>query len=135
MAGLHAVVVDHDPSCLSLAAAILRRMGFTVEAFGIATEAINSGRGRPDVALIEVVSPGNISGLGVGALLASKYPGMKILYCSGYSPNMLFSEGHIPAEYRIGRGFLLKPFTGQALRDKLAKLLRDTPRLQRPPAE
>lgn len=104
------LLVEDEPDVREIVAEILRRAGHTVHAFdGLAAVQAFLGRGYPPVELLltDIVLPGG-SGLDVATLVRAHYPGVPVLFMSGYS-EPVFSGGQ-PVEH-----LLPKPFTAKTL--------------------
>ena len=69
-----------------------------------------------DLVITDVVMPGGISGLDLGHTLAERQPGTRIVYTSGYTPELTGAS----LELREGLNFLPKPFG----LDRLARTIR-----------
>ncbi len=71
-----------------------------------------------DVAILDIDMPGSINGIGLGEMLRQKNPGIKLLYCTGYS--------HYAVDaYKIhANGYLQKPVVKEALRQELQYILQ-----------
>jgi len=70
-----------------------------------------------DLLLTDVVMPGGLSGRELAERLRSEKPKLKVIYCSGYTDDMLGKDSVL----RVNRNFLEKPFDP----DKLLKRVRD----------
>jgi two-component system cell cycle sensor histidine kinase/response regulator CckA len=113
------MVVDDEPAVLAVTARILRKSGYAT------LEAVNSGQAlslatSQDFQLLvtDCVMPG-MSGATLAERIAEFRPGIPVLHMSGYSAGTLNTE-------RIREGglaFLHKPFTAQALLDKVRDVL------------
>ena len=75
--------------------------------------------GRIDLAILDMVMPG-VSGLDLATDLSREYPGIKILYISGFVESVAM---HVIAR-RSPQAVLLKPFTEQALLERVHQLLK-----------
>jgi PAS domain S-box-containing protein len=94
MQGGRVLVVDDDPGVREITAQMLRQCGFTVteaasgqaalDALG-AVEVIGEGRGEPcELVVIDIAMPG-LSGVETIAWARSKWPGLRVLYMTGYA--------------------------------------------------
>jgi DNA-binding response OmpR family regulator len=129
------LVVEDDASVRRLLVHLLTSGGFEVLATGAAAEGlllVRERRGALDLAILDIVMPG-MSGLDLASDLDREYPGLQILYISGY-------VGSVAAEVLARRTpdrVLLKPFTEQELLDRVRMLLgsaRQADRANPPPA-
>jgi CheY-like chemotaxis protein len=118
------LVVEDEPAVRGLAVRVLRNLGYTV------LEAINGAEGRGvaqgytgaiDLLLADVVMP-EVGGKVLAEQLIGQYPGLKVLFMSGYTDNAIVHHGRLDE----GVAFLQKPFTPAALARKLRTVL-DTP--------
>jgi CheY-like chemotaxis protein len=75
-------------------------------------------RGAIDLLLTDVVMPER-SGTEVSALLRQQYPGLKVLYMSGYTTNAVLQQ----EIHRSEAGFIQKPFGPLALARKVREIL------------
>jgi two-component system cell cycle sensor histidine kinase/response regulator CckA len=119
-------VVEDQTSLRRLVVRMLQSGGFATLDAGRAADGlavVRERRGLLDLAVIDMVMPG-MSGLDLATDLDREYPALKILYISGYAESI--------AADVIGRrapeSLLLKPFTQQALLDRVRTLLEIAPR-------
>lgn len=102
------LLVEDEPALLRLSAGMLRRMGCAVLEAASPAQALALAEARaeaPDLLLTDVIMPG-MNGADLAALLRAKWPGIKVLYMSGYTANIIARHG-VVAE---GIDFLQKPF-------------------------
>ncbi len=88
---------------------LLRRYGYTVHAVASGQEAFGlfqRKQGNFDLLITDMIMPGGISGRDLGEMLQAARPGLKVLYCSGYTDDFLGDE----ASLRASVLFLAKPF-------------------------
>ncbi len=112
------LVVEDEADVRNIVAEILRRAGHVVHtADGLAgTQALlDGGVGRVDLLLTDLVLPGG-NGLEVAARVRAAYPGIPVLFMSGYSENVF--SGGASVEH-----LLQKPFTSRTLLTKIHELL------------
>jgi two-component system cell cycle sensor histidine kinase/response regulator CckA len=120
------LVVEDQTSLRRLVVRILQSGGFATLDAGRAAdglELVRERRGVLDLAIVDMVMPG-MSGLDLATDLDREYPSLKILYISGYVDS-------IAADVIARRApdcLLLKPFTRQALLDRVRMLLEMAPR-------
>jgi DNA-binding response OmpR family regulator len=81
-------------------------------------EAFMADRERIDLVIMDLLMPG-MNGLDLAAELERRRPGVKILYISGLGASIAMESIVRQAADRV----LLKPFTPQALVDRVAHLL------------
>jgi CheY-like chemotaxis protein len=120
--GATVLVVEDDSSLLCLVEGMLVSGGFTPFTAGSAADGLSMVRerqGRFDLAIVDMVMPG-MSGLDLATELVREYPNINILYISGY-------VGSLAADAlarRTPERVLLKPFTEQALLDRVRMVLK-----------
>jgi two-component system, cell cycle sensor histidine kinase and response regulator CckA len=89
------LVVDDEPILRSLAVKILTRSGYTTLSAGDADEAIavfEARGGAVDLLLTDVVMPG-LSGPQLAKELTARRPGLKVIFASGYTDDMVLRHG------------------------------------------
>ncbi|HEU4579900.1 MAG TPA: response regulator, partial [Polyangiaceae bacterium] len=114
-------VVEDDLAVCNVTRRILERAGYQVlvaENGRLALEALE--RSTRDVALVvtDISMPG-MSGQELGVELRHRKPKIKVLYLSGYSPQVLVDGAPSGGETE----FLGKPFTSAALLEKVRRVL------------
>jgi two-component system, cell cycle sensor histidine kinase and response regulator CckA len=120
------LLVEDESSLRALAREILEDHGYLViEAIG-ANEAIEIARRHPEpihLLVTDVVMPG-MNGRGVAEALVAARPGLRVLYVSGYTDDVLAHSGVLAP----GTLLLEKPFTPLALLGRVREALgeRDT---------
>jgi two-component system, cell cycle sensor histidine kinase and response regulator CckA len=109
------LVVDDEPEVLSMAADMLRMIGYSVLSAGDSLEAIRIARTRSGplhLLLTDIVMP-VMTGRDLAEEFRTIRPSVKILFMSAYSPASI-------EKYRVrlgpGEPFLAKPFTIGQLR-------------------
>ena len=108
------LLVEDDDSVRALARGLLSRYGYKVIEAGsgpIALEIWKEQQDRIDLLLTDMVMPGQMSGLALSQQLLKDKPGLKVIYSSGYTDEML-DEG---SALRQAPNFLEKPFSPNAL--------------------
>jgi signal transduction histidine kinase/ActR/RegA family two-component response regulator len=115
------LVVEDDARVRKLIAGVLRGRGYTVVEAAAGEEAIRRAKehkGTVHLAVVDVVMP-EMSGPDLIRQIAPLFPGMRVLYISGYTDEAL--EHHrIPES---GESFLQKPFLPDALAKKVREIL------------
>ncbi len=115
------LLVEDEPSILKMAGKLLRGLGYTVLAAGTPGEAMRIAREYPgtiDLLMTDVIMP-EMNGRELARNLLSLYPGMKRLFMSGYTANVIAHHGVLDA----GVHFLQKPFSTADLAGKLREVL------------
>jgi two-component system cell cycle sensor histidine kinase/response regulator CckA len=118
------VVVEDEPMVKNLVSEVLRKYGYQVTEFANGREALARVKRSAvpfHLLVTDVVMPG-MSGIELARQLALGRPGMRILFLSGYTDDLVGRQGAL----QPGRGFLQKPFTPDTLLRKVRELL-DTP--------
>ena len=114
------VVVEDDPSILSMIQMMIRKLGYEVATVASAEEAVNlfqEGKLRPDLLITDMVMNGS-SGLDLIHKLQPLHPDLKLILMSGYAERGLAQDGSLDPSIP----FLQKPFT----RAELAEIIRKT---------
>ncbi|HKP76239.1 MAG TPA: response regulator, partial [Longimicrobiaceae bacterium] len=113
--------VEDEDAVRALGTRTLRRLGYTVleacgggEALGVSER----HAGEIDLLLTDVVMP-EIGGRELADELAGRRPGLRVLYVSGYTADVVARHG--VAE--DGRGFLEKPFSPALLAERVREVL------------
>lgn len=110
------LLVEDEKSLLCLIKMQLEQMGFTVIAADNPLQAIKLAeeyRGDIHLLMTDVVMP-EMRGQELGKALGAMRPGIKCLFMSGYTSDIIASNGVC---------FLAKPFSGEGLSAKLRKIL------------
>lgn len=114
------LLVEDEPSLLTLTARMLRRLGYQVVAHHTPAEALHYARrekGRIDLLLTDIVMPG-ISGKELAEMVLALHPEVKILYMTGYTDDESFSTSE-------GENVLHKPFNSKLLAAHIAKVFQE----------
>jgi YesN/AraC family two-component response regulator len=102
----------------------LERNGYEVLACSLPEEGIEVGLrrgGQIDLLLTDVVMPG-MNGQQMANRILEKLPELRVVFMSGYTEHALTREGQMEARFE----YLQKPFTLQALSQKLTRVLGET---------
>jgi len=116
------LLVEDEAPVRAIARRVLSAAGYQVLE---AADAIQARRlagehaGRIDLLITDVIMPGT-RGPELAEELARRAPGLRVLFISGYSPDSLIQREGVP-----DRGFIQKPFTPQAFRDKVRQVLEN----------
>ncbi len=114
------LVVDDAEGLRTLMTRTLERRGYRVHVAANAQEALALFDTQPgiDVLLTDVVMPG-ASGPELTTDLLTRRPGLKVIYMSGYTEDAIVHHGVL----KPGIAFLHKPFTADALGQKIREVL------------
>jgi len=115
------LVVEDEPAILTMCTIMLEKFGYRVLGAGTPGEALELAgehAGEIDLLLSDVIMPG-MNGRDLAEQLHSLYPGMKILFMSGYTSNMLAHRGVLDD----GMNFIQKPFSAKNLAAKVRNAL------------
>jgi two-component system, cell cycle sensor histidine kinase and response regulator CckA len=115
------LLVEDDDKVRKLAAAMLSRLGYEIEVAASPTEALARSAeitGPIDLLLTDVVMPG-MNGSELHQKLLATLPGLKVLFMSGYTENVIVHHGVL----RDATSFIQKPFSLADLADKIQTLL------------
>jgi CheY-like chemotaxis protein len=115
------LVVEDEPAVCAVTRRILERGGYRVLVAGNGLEALSVAEGHPTIALVvtDVTMPG-MGGEELGVELRRRGSASPILYVSGYASSSLTRYGVVRAEIE----FLAKPFTSQALLERVRRLIQ-----------
>ncbi|MDB6025356.1 MAG: multi-sensor hybrid histidine kinase [Verrucomicrobiales bacterium] len=114
------LLVEDEVEVRNLASLILKRLGYTVleAASGMhAMEVWEQEKEKIQLVVTDIVMPDGMTGCELGSNLQSKNPSLKVVFCSGYSTEMVGKDSIL----QEGVNFLQKPYTPQ----KLAQIVRD----------
>jgi len=119
--GTTILLVEDEPSLRALAREVLREAGYVVFEASNGKEALrvaNDLASRPALLLTDVVMP-EMSGLELAEELQRKWPGLAVLYTSGYTDHALLERNTLRQEMP----FLQKPYMPGALLEQVAAVL------------
>ncbi len=126
LGGRETVLVAEDEAPLrQMVVHILKIQGYTVLEAESGQQALavwEQADRKIDLLLTDMVMPGGIMGRELAEKLAEKFPGLKVIYTSGYSPGMAGKD----ASLLEGRNFLPKPYSISKLTQFVRECL-DTP--------
>jgi two-component system cell cycle sensor histidine kinase/response regulator CckA len=121
------LVVEDEPTLRALVRKVLERVGYeVVEApTGLAAlELWNKSKPHVDLLLTDMVMPDGISGRQLSEKLKAENPGLKVIYTTGYSADLLGDDFVL----KEGVNFLQKPYPPQKLVETVRNgLLSDEP--------
>lgn len=118
------MIIDDDRSICDVLSDLLNGLGYEVLAFtdgcsALATMALESGRSRLDVVLLDLNMPG-MDGMAVLREIRAKYPGIPVIMMSGTPAQESFKK----AIDEGVRDWIRKPIDVEVLKEKLAKVVR-----------
>lgn len=117
------LVVEDEPALLMMTQTMLRKLGYQVLAAGTPGEAIGLIRkyeSRIHLAITDVIMP-EMNGRSLAERLQSLSPGIKVLFMSGYTADVIAHRGVLEA----GVHFLQKPFSIKDLATKVWGVLQE----------
>ena len=117
------LLVEDEASVRELVFRTLARQGYDVMVACSGAEArllSPAQLERVDLLITDMVMPGGVSGRELAESLRHAYPRLRVIYCSGYSPEI--AGGWIALDHGIT--FIQKPFTPSALLNTVADCLR-----------
>jgi two-component system, cell cycle sensor histidine kinase and response regulator CckA len=120
-AGELVLLVEDEPSILSMGQIILQKIGFNVAVAGTPSEAIRQAKehhGNLDLLITDVVMP-EMNGRDLAAQIKALNPGIRCLYMSGYTADVIAHRGVLDE----GVDFIQKPFTVEQLSTKVREIL------------
>jgi CheY-like chemotaxis protein len=123
------LIVEGESAVRTLACVALKRRGYQVldAADGrAALDVWNRSASQVDLLLTDMVMPGGMSGSALGKTLQARKPPLKVIYTSGYSPEMLREDSLLEQDVN----FLPKPYELSALL-KAVRLCLDGGKLPR----
>jgi two-component system, cell cycle sensor histidine kinase and response regulator CckA len=115
------LLAEDEQAILSLSRTILEQYGYTVLAARSPSEALTIAEkhgSRIDLLVTDMVMPG-MNGKELKDRLSAFYPGIKVLFMSGYSPDVVAYQGLTDE----GIEFLQKPFSVKSLAQKVREIL------------
>ena len=131
------LVVEDEEPLRRLVERILRHYDYQVHTAGTGKEAMGVWRerfGRFDLLFTDMVMPDGISGRELARRLRREAPGLKVLFTSGYSSELVAGEASWGAEFN----FLPKPFSPArlvaAVRNAIEKPVESPPAAPAAPA-
>ncbi len=115
------LLVEDEPDVRELARVVLSEQGYSIiEARSPEEAELLAGSQGVEFQLLltDVVMPG-ISGRELARRITARHPGIRVLYMSGYTNNVIGEDGVLEA----GLSFLQKPFTPQILVQRVRETL------------
>ena len=115
------LVVEDDDEVRGIAQNMLERMGYKIliaKDGRTALEILKRQHKNIDLIFTDIVMPGGLSGADLVRQAQEYYPGVRVLYTSGYTENTLPDYQLIASEHLIG-----KPYRREALAQKIRQVL------------
>ena len=119
------LLVEDEPAILRMTRMMLERKGYTVLSAATpaqAEEIAKKNAGTIDLLMTDVVMPG-MNGWDLADKLTAFYPGIKLLFMSGYTADVIAHQGVLDE----GVAFIQKPFSMVYLAVKLREVLDRAP--------
>jgi CheY-like chemotaxis protein len=119
------LVVEDDESVLGLAITTLSDLGYRVLQARDGQEALRqlAGHSGIDLLFTDVGLPGGMNGRQLADHVREASPGIKVLFTSGYTRNAIVHGGRLDE----GVALISKPFTADALAEKIRRMLDALP--------
>lgn len=117
------LLVEDEKSILDMTASMLGRLGYTVISASNPVEALDISKScskKIHLLITDVVMP-VMNGRDLSEKLRGHFPGLKCLYMSGYTANVIAHQGVLDE----GTHFIEKPFSKQELSIKVRSVLDD----------
>jgi two-component system, cell cycle sensor histidine kinase and response regulator CckA len=117
------LVVEDEPAILEMSKTMLEELGYRVLAAGMPGEAIGLAEehaGEINLLITDVVMP-EMNGHDLAERLQSLYPGIKNLFMSGFTANVIARRGVLDEN----DNFIQKPFSMEELAVKVREALRE----------
>jgi PAS domain S-box-containing protein len=116
------LLVEDEAAVRTLAARVLRDLGYTVLEASDGAQALDLLKSRPagtiDLLLTDVVMP-QLGGVALGTRLLELHPTCKVLYMSGYTENGMIHHGRLD----LAASLLPKPFSPSMLAARVREIL------------
>ena len=115
------LVVEDDPDVRGFVASSLSVLGYDVRECGDGPAAIALGAEIPhlDLLLTDVVLPGGINGRELAERIRKLFPGVKMIFTSGYTENAVVHQGRLDD----GVELLAKPYRRETLAQRVREVL------------
>jgi len=117
----HILLVEDDPDVRIYSSEILRELGYRVSAANDGPEALHimGGEDRIHLLFTDVGLPGGMNGRQLADEARKRFPGLKVLFTTGYARNAIVHHGRLDP----GVDLIPKPFTYAALAAKIRHVL------------
>jgi CheY-like chemotaxis protein len=120
--GQHVLVVEDDPVLRRFVVSLIERLNYRASQAENGEAALKILRRLPDIQLLftDIVMPGHMSGRDLGLRAQAEFPGLRVLFTSGYSEGMIIHDGKLDEDVH----FLAKPYQMRDLGEKLMAVLQ-----------
>ncbi len=120
------MVVEDDPEVRTLSVALLRRLGYQILEAADGSSALKAVASAPKVNLLftDVVLPGGMSGPQLATEVQDRFPGIAVLYTSGYTDLANVDQSAFCKDIEL----LKKPYRKAELARKIRRALDQTPK-------
>ena len=117
----HILVVEDEPMLRRFVVAMLDRLNYKTSQADNGEQALEILRTTPGICMLfsDIVMPGNLNGKELAEKALEEFPGLIVLFTSGYTENSIVHHGRLDA----GVNFLAKPYQLRDLAQKLATLI------------
>ena len=121
-AGQTVLIIDDEPTIRLLVDEVLDEIGYKVIGApdGPAGMKVLQSAARIDLLITDVGLPNGLNGRQVADAARALRPNLKVLFITGYAENAAVGNGHLEP----GMDLLTKPFTMEALANKVANILK-----------
>jgi len=115
------LLVEDNDGVRDYAATVLHGLGYAVLEAADTPSAIELLGNKPPIDLLftDVVLPGGLNGKTLADEVRRKYPGLPVLFTTGYTRNAIVHQGRLDADVEL----LGKPYTEQDLAQKIREML------------
>jgi CheY-like chemotaxis protein len=115
------LLVEDNDGVREYAATVLHGLGYAVLEASDTVAAIEILANKPPIDLLftDVVLPGGLNGRTLADEVRRKYPGLPVLFTTGYTRNAIVHQGRLDRDVDL----LNKPYTAQDLARKIRELL------------
>jgi CheY-like chemotaxis protein len=116
------LIAEDEPLLREIVSFHLQEAGYTVLEADNGKDAIamaQSHRGQIHLLLTDVIMTGGVNGLELAASLGEMQPGLKVLYMTGYTADLIDQKGMSDLQNKM----LQKPFSANSLRRKIREVL------------
>ncbi|MDZ7665531.1 MAG: PAS domain S-box protein [Desulfotignum sp.] len=118
------LLVEDEPKILRMTRMMLERKGYTVISSATPAKAVEKAKnhsGAIDLLITDVVMP-EMNGRDIARQITSLYPGIRLLFMSGYTANVIAHHGVLDD----GVAFIQKPFSMAEMTAKVREVLDET---------